>query len=86
MSKSREMDKAALKKNIILQLSFCLANMMPEDLPLGGAESERQIRRFNDAKTELLREFDRRMGIKWTPPPSGGVGLFFCVEGALGLF
>lgn len=64
MSKSREMDKAALKKNIILQLSFCLANMMPEDLPLGGAESEREIARFNDAKNDLLREFDRRMGMK----------------------
>ncbi len=57
------MDKAEMKKNIILLTSFYVANMMPEDLPLGGVESEAEIKRFNDAKNDLLREFDRRMGV-----------------------
>ena len=56
------MDKATMKKQILYLMSLHLANLMPDDLILGGAETPAAQRRFNDAKTDLLRELDRRMG------------------------
>lgn len=59
------MNRGEWKKNLLFMLSQDLSNMTIEDYPLGVRHTwtDAQIRIFNDAKAELMDEFDRRAGV-----------------------
>ncbi len=50
-----------MKKNIILQITYMLSNMIPNDMLGGENYTETEINRFYDAKHELENEFNRRI-------------------------